>query len=201
MRVDSIERVKMQIKKLFNIDFFLNLNLMVKPSNIVPDFQIRDLTELTSILLNLNVSGLIFDIDQTIVPFRETKVSTEFTLLLKNLNANYQCCLLSNFVPSDKRIQRIKSIEEQIKIKAIHGDRKKPAPEVFQQALALLDLPPEETVMIGDRIFTDIIGANHLGIYTVLVKPLKIKTDPIIFVTIPRFFENIYLKLVKFFIS
>ena len=191
----------MHIKKLFNFDFFLNLNLIFKFKNIIPDFQVRDISELKSILKNLDVKGLIFDIDQTIVPFRQTKVSTDFSLLLQDVAKNYRCCLLSNFVPSPKKIIRIKAIEDQINIKTVVADKKKPDPASFRQALNFIDLPPEKVIMIGDRIFTDVVGANHIGMRTILLKPLNIKTDPIFLVTLPRFFENFYLKFAKWFTS
>lgn len=191
----------MHVKKLFNFDFFLNINLIFKLKNIIPDFNIQDLSQLQAVLKNLEVEGLIFDIDQTIVPYRKTDVSDKFSILLQDLAKHYKCCLLSNLVPSKIRMERLKKIEEQVKIKAVLADKKKPAPEAFQQALDFLDLPPQKTIMIGDRLFTDVIGANHLGIRTVLSKPLTIKNDPIFQVTIPRLFENLYLKFARLFIS
>jgi predicted HAD superfamily phosphohydrolase YqeG len=53
-------------------------------------------------------------------------------------------------------------------------------------------------MMVGDRILTDIIGANQLGLRTVLVAPMDKKTDPFFMVTLPRFFERPYLKLARF---
>ncbi|MCQ8129151.1 HAD-IIA family hydrolase [Methylomonas rivi] len=45
----------------------------------------------------------------------------------------------------------------------------KPAPIIYQQALAILSLPPERVVAIGDRLDTDILGAVRTGIRSVLV--------------------------------
>ena len=45
----------------------------------------------------------------------------------------------------------------------------KPEPVMFQQALARLGTRPEETVMIGDRLETDIEGGNRAGLKTILV--------------------------------
>jgi len=64
-------------------------------------------------------------------------------------------------------------------------------------ALAFLESEPSRTLMVGDRLFTDIIGANSLGIATILVPPLNPKTDPFLMVKLPRFFERYYLKLAR----
>jgi len=45
----------------------------------------------------------------------------------------------------------------------------KPEPVIFQQALARMGSRPEETVMIGDRLETDILGGQRVGIKTILV--------------------------------
>ena len=45
----------------------------------------------------------------------------------------------------------------------------KPEPIMFQQALARMGSQPETTVMIGDRLETDILGGQRAGLGTVLV--------------------------------
>jgi HAD superfamily phosphatase (TIGR01668 family) len=107
-------------------------------------------------------------------------------------------CLLSNFPHTEDRIKRIRAIEGQIEIEAIFSKRRKPSPAAFLLALEHLGSEPEKTMMVGDRVLTDIIGANQLGLVTILVTPLDRKTDPLFMVTLPRFFERPYLKLGRF---
>jgi 4-nitrophenyl phosphatase len=45
----------------------------------------------------------------------------------------------------------------------------KPEPIIYQQALALLGAEPAETVAIGDRLETDILGAVRTGIRSIMV--------------------------------
>lgn len=45
----------------------------------------------------------------------------------------------------------------------------KPEPAMFEAALRILQTLPEETLMIGDRLDTDIAGAHHAGLQTALV--------------------------------
>jgi HAD superfamily phosphatase (TIGR01668 family) len=48
----------------------------------------------------------------------------------------------------------------------------KPRVKGFAAAMELLGVRPEETVVVGDQIFTDILGGNRAGAYTILVVPI-----------------------------
>jgi hypothetical protein len=52
------------------------------------------------------------------------------------------------------------------------GLGRKPAPGAMRTALEIVQEPPEKVVMIGDQIFTDILGGNLLGAYTILTEPV-----------------------------
>ena len=48
--------------------------------------------------------------------------------------------------------------------------KRKPEPEPFQKALELLDVKPEEAIMVGDWAERDIVGAKEIGMYTVFAR-------------------------------
>ena len=50
---------------------------------------------------------------------------------------------------------------------------RKPSRRAFRQALATLGTTEKETAVVGDQLFTDVLGGNRLGLYTVLVMPLS----------------------------
>ncbi|MFH1442374.1 MAG: HAD hydrolase-like protein, partial [Candidatus Omnitrophota bacterium] len=52
----------------------------------------------------------------------------------------------------------------------------KPLPFAFLRALKEIDAKPEETAMIGDQLFMDILGGNLVNLYTIYVKPLTPET-------------------------
>ncbi|HDL19574.1 MAG TPA: YqeG family HAD IIIA-type phosphatase [Bacteroidetes bacterium] len=187
----------MSLRKLFNFDFFLNLHLIFKPGHIVPDFQVERLIDLTGILQNHPVEGIIFDIDQTILPFGSDEVSAENREFLRHLQTEYRCCILSNFPPLAERIKRIESIEKQVGIEVIAAAQKKPAAAAFQTALDYLQTEPQKTLMVGDRILTDITGGKNAGLKTVLIPPIDKSTDPFFTVRFPRYFEDKYLKTLQ----
>jgi HAD superfamily phosphatase (TIGR01668 family) len=48
----------------------------------------------------------------------------------------------------------------------------KPRRSAFLRAVSLLSVKPHEAVVIGDQIFTDIMGGNRAGLFTILVEPI-----------------------------
>jgi HAD superfamily phosphatase (TIGR01668 family) len=187
----------MSIRDKINIDFFFNIKLLFKSTNLIPTFEVNNLIEIAEILDNTNPDAVILDIDQTLVPFGETDIDDEIQNFLHHISAGRRFCLLSNVPRTEKRIQRIQDIEDQIGIKPVFAKKRKPSPEAFQAALDFMESEPSKTLMVGDRLFTDIIGANNMGIATVLVPPLNPKTDPFLMVKLPRFFERYFLKCAR----
>jgi len=184
----------MSIRDLINIDFFFNLKLLFNLNNIIPTFEADNLTGIADIIDKYDPDAIILDVDQTLVPFEEIEIEDEIHHFLKRISDEKRFCLLSNVPRTEKRIKRIHLIEDQIGIKAVFADKRKPSPVAFRAALAFLESEPSRTLMVGDRLFTDIIGANNLGISTILVPPLNPKTDPFLMVKLPRFFEQYFLK-------
>lgn len=185
-------------KSTFNVDFFLNLHLFFRIKNVIPDYEILRLKDIQGILEKVRIDAIILDIDQTIVPFGETSIPEDILGLIRRLQPNYRMCFLSNFPHRADRVQRIRSIEEQAGIRAIFSRRRKPSPTAFRFALDGLKSEPQKTMMVGDRLLTDILGAKNVGIRTVLVSPLSPNTDPLFMVKIPRLFERPYLKFARF---
>jgi HAD superfamily phosphatase (TIGR01668 family) len=189
----------MSLRDWINIDFFFNLDLLFKLRNAVPDIEVNSVTDIWNILDERRIEAVILDIDQTVVPFGESLISKGVRNFIRGLASRANLCLLSNVPRRIKRIERIRDIERQLGVKAVFAGKRKPSPAAFEAALNYLRSAPAKTLMVGDRIFTDVIGANHLGILTVLVPPINPKTDPFLMVKLPRWVECRYLKFAKFF--
>ena len=65
----------------------------------------------------------------------------------------------------------------------------KPFKRGFKKAQKILDLPYENIALIGDQIYTDILGANKVGMHSILVDPIIESTD-YFFTIIKRPFER-----------
>lgn len=116
------------------------------------------------------IEGLIIDIDNTLVAW-DIKYASENTLIwLKSLlDEGFQVCLVSNNTED-----RVVKFNEELKLPAIHRANK-PRRGAFRRAMQKMGTSINSTAIIGDQIFTDILGGNRMGIYTVLVVPIESK--------------------------
>lgn len=108
--------------------------------------------------------GIIFDIDNTLVPHGNDSTHEIDDLFLMLHIAGFKTLLLSN--NNEERIKRfLKNIDSLYICEA-----EKPKVDNYLKAVQMLNLKKEEIVFIGDQVFTDIYGANRSGIDNILVK-------------------------------
>lgn len=115
--------------------------------------------------------AVIFDIDNTLVPHGNDSVEEVDDLFRRIQNLGFRTLLLSN--NDEERILRfLKNIDS-----PYICDAQKPCRENYLKSVELLGVKKEETVFVGDQIFTDILGANRSGIDSILVKFIGYKTE------------------------
>lgn len=129
--------------------------------------------------------GLIFDIDNTLVPHGAPADEKAVRLFKRLRETGFQCVLLSN-----NKEPRVKAFCEQVKAAYIFKAAK-PKPGAYRRAMEFMHTDCSNTVFIGDQIFTDIIGANLAGIPSILVKPIHPKEE--IQIVLKRYPEKLVL--------
>ncbi len=129
--------------------------------------------------------AVIFDIDNTLVPHGAPADARARALFLRLRELGYRCTLLSN-----NKEPRVKMFAEAVDAGYIHRAGK-PGPAGYRKAMEQMGSSRRDTIFVGDQIFTDVYGANRLGIRTILVKPLHPKEE--IQIVIKRYFEKIVL--------
>ena len=136
-----------------------------------PSLILKSLQEIEAHnLQQRGIRGIIFDLDNTIIPWDSQQMSPEVIELLHTLVAQgFKLCLVSNNM--DKRVRTIAGIFDIPFISRAY----KPAKSGFQQALAAMGLAENQVAVVGDQLFTDVLGGNRLGLYTIWVKPLSAK--------------------------
>jgi len=77
-------------------------------------------------------------------------------------------CILSN-TRHPERLARLAAVLE---IETFRG-KFKPSTHMYEMALAKFGKKPEEAVMIGDQIMTDVLGANRSGIDAIWVQKME----------------------------
>jgi len=114
------------------------------------------------------VTGLVIDLDNTITrwdaPEPTDALATWFAAITR---AGMRACILSNNFEA-----RVRAFADSLGVPAIHR-ASKPKRRAFRRAMDEIGTSPGETAVIGDQLFTDVWGANRLGLYTVLVRPMS----------------------------
>lgn len=116
------------------------------------------------------IEGLIIDIDNTLVGW-DTSLPTLAVKewLEKLVDLGFNVCLVSN---NNKK--RVMYFAKELNLPFIY-QAKKPMKKNFLVAMKILKTTSHKTAVIGDQIFTDVLGGNRLKLTTILVKPIKSK--------------------------
>lgn len=139
-----------------------------------PDHFYRRVTDVDLAALRADgVDTLLIDIDNTILPRDTGEMAAELTeWASKLLGEGFRVCLVSNNWHA-----HVKRIADSLGFCMVPRALK-PLPFGFRQGLRLLGSKPASTAVIGDQMFTDILGGNLLGLTTVLVEPLSASDLP-----------------------
>jgi hypothetical protein len=129
--------------------------------------------------------GIIFDIDNTLVPHGAPADERAISLFIRLKNLGYTCMLLSN-----NKEPRVKMFADAAGVRYIYKAGK-PKPSGYRSAMEQMGTDTKNTLFVGDQIFTDVCGANLAGIRTFLVKPIHPKEE--IQIVLKRYLEKVVL--------
>ena len=118
------------------------------------------------------IRGAIVDLDNTLVGFRTLAPLEEDALwVARAKQADVRVLVLTN-----NSTPWAAQVAKDLGVPCIPRARK-PLPQGFRRALKVLELEPHEAVVIGDQLFTDVLGAKLAGLEVILVDPL-VRHDP-----------------------
>ncbi|QQE66876.1 hydrolase [Leptolyngbya sp. BL0902] len=137
---------------------------LVQP-NLVLGGSVFDLSP--DLLHRHNLKGVILDVDDTLVPLRQVESDPDLIAWMTGIKAVGKVWLVSNNVNGS----RIKRIANALEVPYLTSAGK-PSRRKLKQALEAMDLPPEQVAMVGDRLLTDVLAGNRLGLFTILVDPM-----------------------------
>ena len=129
--------------------------------------------------------GILFDIDNTLVEHGKEATEQAKRLFSRLKKIGYECCLISN-----NKKKRVHSFNEKIGVHTVFNAHK-PAKKGYFYAMELMNTRPENTIFVGDQLFTDIFGAKRIGLKNFLVKPINEKEE--IQIVLKRYLEKIVL--------
>ncbi|MCF8133722.1 YqeG family HAD IIIA-type phosphatase [Cyanobium sp. A1C-AMD] len=124
-------------------------------------------------LLDQPIRALVLDVDRTLLPRRQAELPASALRWLQQARQQVPIHLFSN----NPSRQRIGAVAAQLDLPYTISAGK-PRRSALRRVLAELNLPHQEVALIGDRLFTDVIAGNRLGLFTVLVKPIDPQGQP-----------------------
>ena len=115
------------------------------------------------------IRGLIIDLDNTLVDWNAWEVRHEVKRWAENAGRQgIARCIASNA----RNRERIRSVAEQVGAQWV-ANANKPGIGSYRRAMQLMGTAPQETAVIGDQVFTDVLAGNRLGLFTIWVRALS----------------------------
>jgi len=148
--------------------------MIFNPSLLQPDLVLGgNVLQLNpDILRRHNLGGLVLDVDDTLVPLRRSETLPELLEWMQPIKSVATVWLVSNNV-NTARIQRIASFFDVPYL----SSARKPSRRKLKQAVQAMNLPVQQVAMVGDRLFTDVLAGNRVGMFTILVDPIPAVLD------------------------
>ena len=138
---------------------------------IYPDAYFSNVQEITiQFLMKNKIKALILDVDNTLIDYYKN-LSEDVIKWAHDLQGQgIKMYILSN---TNKK-EKVEKVANKLEIK-YKNFAKKPSKKGFKQVQKELNLGPESIGVVGDQIFTDIIGGNRVQMFTILVDPVTPK--------------------------
>lgn len=136
-----------------------------------PDYYCKDVTAISlDFLKEHNIKGIILDVDNTLIDINKNMLSGAKEWHDKIRKEGIKSIILSN----SNKVEKVRNVANVLDIEYINL-AKKPLKSGFKKAKSKLELNEENIAVIGDQIFTDVIGANRCKMFSILVEPISEK--------------------------
>ena len=145
------------------------------PFSLFPDGFYESVLEISpEALTGRGITLLLADLDNTLVPYGVPLPDERLKAWRDDLAAHG----VTLFILSNNRHEsRPRIFAEGLEVPYI-GHAGKPKTPSFVQAMERMGVTREQTAIIGDQIFTDVLGGNRAGVATILVKPIRLAGNP-----------------------
>lgn len=155
---------------------------------LVPEYYFKTFDEATAeFLLSLGIKGIILDIDNTLEPYEHPHPGEEVVFWLSSLKA---AGISAAFVSNNNK-ERVELFNKEIGLPA-YFKAGKPFTKNLKRAMVDMGTTKENTILMGDQVFTDVLAAHLCGLKAILLPPINDKKDVI--TKIKRYFERPVLR-------
>lgn len=153
-----------------------------------PTYMFGHYYEITpAFLTSIGVRALLIDIDNTLAPYEQAQPDDRIRAWFKDLRENgIKAALVSN-----NHRERVEEFNRTLGLLAF-WDSGKPKKKTLLLAMKQLGVTKEETAMLGDQLLTDSYAGRHIGLPTLIVPPIKDKTN--LFFRFKRWCERPFIR-------
>lgn len=138
---------------------------------IYPNLYLTTIQEITiGLLMKNKIKALILDVDNTLIDYHKNLSEEVIQWSQKLQGQGIKMYILSN----TNKEEKVKAVAKKLEI-PYEMFAKKPFKKGFQKVQQILNIKPENIAVVGDQIFTDIIGGNRCNMFTILVDPVDKK--------------------------
>ena len=153
-----------------------------------PKAQFDKVTDITADFLKKNnITAVILDVDNTLIDLDRKPLENVEKWVNSLKKENIKICIASNSIKKEK----IEKVAKKMDIPFIYFSTK-PLKRGLKKAVQILQEKNENIAEIGDQLFTDVLGANRMKMFSILTKPISGEKTKL--GEIKRRIEKIYLK-------
>ena len=155
---------------------------------LMPDYIFSTFSEANAdFLLNLGIKGIILDIDNTLEPYEHPLPGDHVKLWLNSLaDSGISAAFVSNNCK-----ERVEIFNRDLSLPAFYKAGK-PFKKNLVRAMEIMGTDKNNTILMGDQVFTDVWSARNAGIKAILVPPINDKKD--VFTKFKRLLEAPIIK-------
>lgn len=136
-----------------------------------PNAYLKSVEDITIDFLNKNnIKALILDVDNTLIDYYKNLAESKKQWSKKLQENGVILYILSN----TNKEEKVKTVSEALNI-PYEFFAKKPSKKGFIKIQKKINIKPENIGVVGDQIFTDVVGGNRCKMFTILVEPVDKK--------------------------
>lgn len=155
---------------------------------LLPDIYKRNIYEIDYIALkDAGIKIILFDLENTLAAFSDEKPGANQKMLMDELKK----IGIMPIIISNAKKKKIAPFKDGLVLNSAYFSFK-PLKFKYKKIMNLYKVKACEVAAIGDQLFTDVLGANRMGITSILVNPVS--EEDFFLTKINRFFENRVIK-------
>ena len=157
-----------------------------------PTFAFVTVTDINiEFLKSKGIKGLILDLDNTLTTHNNPHPAEKVTDWIESMKKNG----IKMMIVSNNSAERVTPFAKNLGLPFVSKGRK-PLTSGFSRAQRIMNIPFENIAIVGDQVFTDIVGANIKRVKTIYVKPIELEKTR--FFKFKRALEKPFLRKLKY---